>query len=167
MLKNPFDNNQHWFRQCLLSSDYCHNLPHCWSLFTLVYCIYVRSLTEKTRGSLWTSLGHGYELPILRAIHADVIKWKHFTRYCPPPLCGEFTGHRWIPHTKSSDAELWCFLWSAPWLNGWVNNREAAGLRRQRAYHDVIVMRFDLAFPTVSRTTYTGGRGTFHLECFH
>ena len=29
-------------------------------------------------------------------------------------LCGEFTGHRWIPRTKASDAELWCFLWSAP-----------------------------------------------------
>ena len=39
----------------------------------------------------------------------DVIKWKH--------LCGEFTGHRWIPRTKASDAELWCFLWSAP---GWT-----------------------------------------------
>ena len=25
-------------------------------------------------------------------------------------LCGEFTGPRWIPHTKASDAELWCFL---------------------------------------------------------
>ena len=30
------------------------------------------------------------------------------------PLCGEFTGHRLIPLTKASDAELWCFLWSAP-----------------------------------------------------
>ena len=29
-------------------------------------------------------------------------------------LCGEFTGPRWIPHTKASDMELWCFLWSAP-----------------------------------------------------
>ena len=28
-------------------------------------------------------------------------------------LCVEFTGPRWIPHTKASDAELWCFLWSA------------------------------------------------------
>ena len=27
-------------------------------------------------------------------------------------LCGEFTGPRWIPRTKASDAELWCFLWS-------------------------------------------------------
>ena len=28
-------------------------------------------------------------------------------------LCGEFTGPRWIPCTKASDAELWCFLSSA------------------------------------------------------
>ena len=32
----------------------------------------------------------------------------------PGPLCGEFTGHRWISLTKASDAELWCFLWCAP-----------------------------------------------------
>ena len=25
---------------------------------------------------------------------------------------GEFIGHQWIPHTKASDAELWCFLLS-------------------------------------------------------
>ena len=30
------------------------------------------------------------------------------------PLCGEFTGHRWIPRTNASDAELWRFLWSGP-----------------------------------------------------
>ena len=29
-------------------------------------------------------------------------------------LCGEFTGPRWIPHTKASGAELWCLLWSTP-----------------------------------------------------
>ena len=28
------------------------------------------------------------------------------------PLCGEFTGHRWIPRTKAGDAEL--FLLSTP-----------------------------------------------------
>ena len=28
-------------------------------------------------------------------------------------LCGEFTGPRWIPSTKASDAEFWCFRWSA------------------------------------------------------
>ena len=30
------------------------------------------------------------------------------------PLYGEFTGHRWIPLTKASDAELKCFIWPAP-----------------------------------------------------
>ena len=29
-------------------------------------------------------------------------------------FCGECTRPRWIPLTKASDAELWCFLWSAP-----------------------------------------------------
>ena len=56
------------------------------------------------------------------------------------PLCGEFTGHRWIPHSKASDAELWCFLWSTPWINGWINNREAGDLIRHRAHYDVTLM---------------------------
>ena len=42
----------------------------------------------------------------------DLMKWKHFLCYWP--LCGEFTDHRWIPLTKASDAELWCFPWTAP-----------------------------------------------------
>ena len=44
-------------------------------------------------------------------VHDDVIKWKHFR--VTGHLCGEFTGPRWISHTKASDAELWCFPWSA------------------------------------------------------
>ena len=54
--------------------------------------------------------------------------------------CGESTGHWWILLTKASDAELRYFLWSAPWINGWVNNREAGDLIRHRAHDDVIVM---------------------------
>ena len=30
------------------------------------------------------------------------------------PLSGESTSHEWFPLTRASDAELWCFLWSAP-----------------------------------------------------
>ena len=51
---------------------------------------------------------------------------------------------RWIPRTKASDAELWCFLWSASELNGWVNNREAGDLRRHRGHYDVNVMKIHL-----------------------
>ena len=56
------------------------------------------------------------------------------------PLYGEFTGPRWIPPTKASDTELWCFLWSAPELYGWVNNDVAGDLRRHWAHYDVIIM---------------------------
>ena len=42
-------------------------------------------------------------------------------------LCGEFTGPRWIPCTKASDAELWCF-------------HEAGDLRRYRAHYDATVL---------------------------
>ena len=44
--------------------------------------------------------------------HDDVIKWKHFPRYWP--FVREIHRSRWIPRTKASDAELRCFLWSAP-----------------------------------------------------
>ena len=37
------------------------------------------------------------------------------------PLCAEFADHRWIPLTKASDAELWCFLWSG--LNEWLSKQ--------------------------------------------
>ena len=70
--------------------------------------------------------------------HDDVIKWKHFPRY--GPLCGEFIGHRWIPRTKVSDAELWCFLWYWTVLKCSVNIRNAGDLKRHHAHYDVIVM---------------------------
>ena len=53
--------------------------------------------------------------------------------------CGKFTGRRWIPRTKASDAGLWCFLWST-WNNRWANNGDAGDLRRHRAHYDVIGM---------------------------
>ena len=55
---------------------------------------------------------------------AVVGKTDHFTRWrhkkenilhiFTGPLWEEFSGYRLIPLTKASDAELWCFLWSAP-----------------------------------------------------
>ena len=54
------------------------------------------------------------------------------------PLSGEFTGHRWIPLTKTRDAELCYFLWSAK--NGWVNNRDTGDLRRHRGHYDITAM---------------------------
>ena len=50
-------------------------------------------------------------------------------------LCGEFTGLRWIPRTKASDAVLFFDV------RVWVNTREAGDLRRYRIHYDVIVMQ--------------------------
>ena len=53
------------------------------------------------------------------------------------PLCEDFFDDRWIPHTKASDAEFWCFLWKK---NAWVNNRDAGDLRRHHARYDVVTV---------------------------
>ena len=39
------------------------------------------------------------------------------------PLWGESNSHRWIPLTKASGTELWCFLWSA--LEHTVNSKQS------------------------------------------
>ena len=54
------------------------------------------------------------------------------------PLCGEFTGHRWIP-TQRSMTRSFNFVICA-WINGWVNTGEAGNLRRHRAHFDVTLM---------------------------
>ena len=50
------------------------------------------------------------------------------------PVPGEFPTQR--PVTQSFDF----FSLICVWINGWVNNREAADLRRYRAHYDVTVM---------------------------
>ena len=49
------------------------------------------------------------------------------------PVCGEFTGHRWIPRQ-------WRGAFIFYLIKGWVNNREAGDLRRHRGHYDVAVM---------------------------
>ena len=55
--------------------------------------------------SLFTSPGRHLTYSV--ATHDDVIKWNPFR--VTDPLCGEFTGRRWITLTNASNAELWCF----------------------------------------------------------
>ena len=53
-------------------------------------------------------------------------------------LRGKFIGRRWLPLAKTSDTELWCFLWSTPEQT--VEQTIADDLRRHRAHYDVNVM---------------------------
>ena len=56
----------------------------------------------------WTeSLAYSFQSYMMTSSNGNIFR-------VTGPLWGEFTGHRWIPPTKASDAELWSFLWSAP-----------------------------------------------------
>ena len=85
-----------------------------------------------------TPLTRGNHTMAARAIHDDVIKWKHFPRYW------SFVRgiHRWpvsSPHKGQwRGALMFSLIWA--WINGWVNNSESGDLRRHRAHYDVTVM---------------------------
>ena len=53
------------------------------------------------------------------------------------PLCGEFTGHPWIPLTEASDAELLMLSLICARTNDWANSRDAGDLRSHHAHYNV------------------------------
>ena len=72
-----------------LSCKYCGDNRSCYndtSLHKETIQLYLRMMTS-SNGNIFRVTG-----PLVRRIHR----------------------HRWLPLTKGSDAELWCFLWSAP-----------------------------------------------------
>ena len=117
------------------------------AMFNFTYTNSDQVLIQSTKNKTKQSAGHDSISSILRKdigrIIAPTISMRTSSNgnifRVTGPLCREFTGHRWIPLTKASDAELWCFLWSAQLSNIWINNREDDYLRRNRAHYDVIV----------------------------
>ena len=91
--------------------------PHCIT-YVLYTCQSYQIYTKDSSYTVWIRSAHGWMCIViflyilLITPHDDVIKWKHFR--VTGPFCGECTSDRWIPHTKASDVELWCFLWSGP-----------------------------------------------------
>ena len=100
------------------------------------YCVFISyDVTINTYWHRWMNSNclHLNALIVSTSYQWDAHLWRHWLDYdvkcsyhrtpklssngnifrVPGSLCGEITGHRWIPLTKASDAELWCFLWSA------------------------------------------------------
>ena len=71
-------------------------------------------------------------------MHDDVIKWKHFPRYWPF-VRGIHRSPVNSPHKGQWRGAL-LFSFICVWINGWVNNRSATDLKRNRAHYDVSVM---------------------------
>ena len=70
--------------------------------------------------------------------HDDVIKRKHFPRYWPF-VWGIHRAPVNSPHKGQWRGAL-MFPLICAWANGWVNSREAGGLRGHRAHYDIPVM---------------------------
>ena len=148
------DSNDRWF--------------HCLSIF--FSCGYQRNHQSSTllaffRGIHWWQVDSPHKGPVTRKTSPcdDVIMLSGFMRHVyqylseivwlptmtssnenifrvTGPLCWEFTGHRWIPLTKASDAKLRWFPWSPSEKNDRANNREAGDSRRHCAHYDATVM---------------------------
>ena len=72
------------------------------------------------------------------ANHDDVIRWKHFPRYWPF-VRGIHRSPVNSPHKGQWRGAL-MFSVICVWINAWVNNHEAGGLRCHRGHCDVTVM---------------------------
>ena len=74
----------------------------------LIHFFYDQRIMKKLRlATVWTM----YRL--LGACDTMMTSWNGNIFRVAGHLCGEFTGHRWIPRTKASGAALWCFLSAA------------------------------------------------------
>ena len=109
---------------------------------SLVVCYYKchRQLRKViNEGTFWKTDALLY---ISRAIgtHDDVIKWKHFPRYW------SFVRgiHRSPVNSSHKGQRRGALMFSliCAWINAWVHNFEAGGLRRHRANNDVIVKEY-------------------------
>ena len=77
-------------------------------------------------------------MTLVQSYHDDVIKWNHFLRYWSL-MWGIHRSPVNSPHKGQWRGAL-IFPWSAPWINGWVHNREAGDLGRHCVHYDAIVM---------------------------
>ena len=77
-------------------------------------------------------------------------------------LCGEFTGPRWIPHTKGQWRGALMFSMICVWISGCINNREATAL----LHDDVIKWKhFPRYWPFVRINGWVNNHEAGDLRC--
>ena len=103
------------------------------SIQGMTHCCWPQFMrTESERESWETPLLRFEASPYSSIKHDDVIKWKHFPCYWPFVPVNSLHKGQWHVALMFS---LICV-----WINGWVNNREAADWRSCRANYDVTVI---------------------------
>ena len=112
----------------------CNNIPMAWGNFSALAMELLQPCSEPSNLSKilfhWCSISFTckgalgkqckcqlyqlYQPADVWSIHVMMVSSNGSIFRVTVHLCGEFTGHRWIPRTKASEAELWCLLWSVP-----------------------------------------------------
>ena len=127
---------------------------------TPVYCIIGLIQHKNLRWHQWRQPWHHDNSR--HRVHDDVIKWKHFPRYCS--FVREI--HRWLvnsPHKGQwRDALIFSLICSR--TNGWVNNRDAVDLRHHRAHYNVIEMTSPKLF---AQSLHSCILLSFEVNCTH
>ena len=72
------------------------------------------------------------------------------------PLCGEFTGHRWIPLTKGQWLGVLMFSLICAWTNRWANTPDAGDFETPSRYYGITVMAGTFDIPDCSTLQKTG-----------
>ena len=96
-----------------VTAMYIQSEDNTWFMWVLCDSVYVRLRGDPDRNlmihaTLMTAVVYAHiNYDMMTSSNGNVFRFAG-------PLCGEFTGHRWIPHKKASDVGLWYFLWSAP-----------------------------------------------------
>ena len=108
-----------WFKQKLTVRTY--NEYHCVDKVMVIIRICNR-LCWRCPSALWHWMPYRFRRTQMQ--FSSLSSWVNILRMMEPSngnifrvtghLWRECTGHRWIPLTDASDAELWCFLWPAP-----------------------------------------------------
>ena len=112
----------HWFKSCLLSP---RNYVNSAGPMAIGYLgTNSREIGIKIKHKSWIMRRCIHEnylsvLLMMSSLYNDVIKWKLIPRYwsflraihwSPVDLCGQFTGHRWIPLTTGQWCGFQCFF---------------------------------------------------------
>ena len=111
-----------WDRSCASELYICSNLCSCVMNLTVIMWLVI---------PVCSSVKVGIKTYIYIYVY---IKWKHFPRCWP--FVWEFPTQRLV--TRNFDVSLIC-----AWINGWVNNREAGDLRRNRTYGGIMQLPSD------------------------
>ena len=133
-----------WRKLVIILAKHDDKIIHIYDVSNICFTWFYMDSIGKMFVSLVNSTGALVATPVIFICgtktykYDDVIKWEINLRYWPF-VRGIHRSPVNCPHTGQWRGAL-MFSLTCAWINGWVDNRKAGDLRRNRAHYDVIVM---------------------------